>query len=108
MYALTPYAPGPPTLPRGRAANRRLDLAATGKPSANPSKAGAPTVPRDHDRDDEPEREDRERSPCHEDGARMSSETQAALLELMAEPETAAGPEGKRESEKTARPSPVR
>jgi|GEM_PF-4103718 len=91
MYALTPYAPGPPTPPRGRSANRRLDLAATGKPSANPSKAGAPIVPRDHERDDEPEHEHRERAPWHEDGTRMSSETQAALLELMAEPETPPG-----------------
>ncbi len=90
MYALTPYAPGPPTPPRGRAANRRLDLAATGKASANPSKAGAQPAPRDHERehDDEHERDRHGPPPWHEDGARMSSETQAALLELMAEPET--------------------
>lgn len=88
MYVLAPYAPGSPAPVRGRSADRRRDLAATGRASANPSRRAAPIAPHDNDRDDDAAPQSRERLPLHEDSARISSETQAALLELVPDPET--------------------
>ncbi len=88
MYVLAPYAPGSPAPVRGRSADRRRELAATGRVSANPPKSGAPIAPHGDDRDDPAEPQSRERPPLHEDGARISSETQAALLELVPDPDT--------------------
>lgn len=88
MQVLTPNGPGTTGTLRARPGQRGQGLAEVLKSDANPSRIGAPdTVP---DEDDKREADDAgERANLH-DSDTMSSETHAALLELLSEPEAPA------------------
>lgn len=85
MHVLTPDVPGTADALRPRLAARGRRLAESAKSDADPSQEAVPYAPHKQHREETPS--EREGRSGWRDPEAMSSETQAALLELLSEPE---------------------